>query len=122
MATVVSRQTLIDAEGDPTSGGAGTAPPTSRTAWSKRRLSPPAGVHDAEDDNPVRLPAVLDDVMPEVLVADIRTSALGGMVDVKENSSRIKSVIENLVIDVSLVWSPGREGVLENARPLATRP
>ncbi len=51
----------------------------------------PAGVHDTEDDDPIRLLTVLDDLMPKMILADVRGASFGGMTDFRELLNEVKA-------------------------------
>ena len=66
-------------------------------------LSPSSSrVHDPEDDDPLWLPAVLDDVVSQVILTDVGRLPFGGMTNVRELLDEMECVVKNLVIDASL--------------------
>lgn len=78
-------------------------------------LATPAGIHDAEDDDAVCLATVLDDVVPEVVLADVRRTAFGGMADVGKRSDALERALKNSIVDDELTFSPGCKGVSEDS-------
>jgi len=65
-------------------------------------LSPSARIHDAKDDDAVRFPPVLDDVVPEVILADSGGTPFDRVANFGELLDETECIVKNLVIDVSL--------------------
>ena len=86
-----------------------------------RLTSAAPGIDDAKDGDTVRFAPVLDGVIPEVVLADVRWPTLGRVANVRKNSKEFKRVIEDSLVDVSLASAPGFERVLKDAFSLTLR-
>ncbi|CAN5798375.1 hypothetical protein BH20CHL3_BH20CHL3_07830 [soil metagenome] len=74
-----------------------------------------AGIDDAKDGYAVRFAPVLDDVISEVVLADVRWPTLSWVANVRKDSKELKRVIEDLLVDISLASSPSLQIVLKDA-------
>jgi len=85
-----------------------------RGCFGERQLAAPAGVHDPEDHDPVRFPPVLDEVVPQVILADIGRTSLDRMTDLGKALYAFEGVPKELSVHIFLITAPRLFSVLQD--------
>ena len=78
--------------------------------------------HDAENHDAIRFTAVLDDVVFEVIYANVRLLARSWMANIRKGPNEFKCIFKNLVIVVPLIGSSGCFRVLKDVLDVQSCP